>query len=311
MSPSPNSSDDSPLARLRDAAARLNTEGGPPPSAAPSRNGSTATFTPRPQPAPEPEPQPAYVPPAAPAAAAPPQAPPAQTWQPSWQPQAAAPSYAPPVTAPVRFDDGGGSGRRTPLIVGGVVAAVLVVALIVVGLVAMSGDDDDDATPSATPTTEVTTATTVAPAPSRPIIPESQLYAPLAGYTFAPLPEGVLAIAQSPFDDVPELRGTLDNLSGRLVQRSGTTSVVLIYQFNDRFLQIPGSTDDFLDGIVAIASEAEPTTVSGLEGVYFVVGQSHSGVAVLDGDVAIMVQGPLGTPQSRLEQLMASFLARV
>lgn len=313
MSPSPNPSDDSPLARLRDAAARLNTEGALPTSTPqattaeppPSRNGSAATFAARPRP------EPAYVPPAADGPAHAPEALEAPAPAQAWEPRFTAPGYPPPVTAPARPHDGGGSGRRTPLIVGGVVAAVLVLALIVVGLVAMSGDDDEDeaGAPQASPTTQVTAATTLAPAPT--VIPESELYAPLTGYTFGPLPEGVLGIARSPFESVPELRGMLDDLSGRLLQRSGATSVVLVYQFNDRFLSIPGATDDFLDGIAGIAAEAQPTTVAGHEGVYFVVGSSHAGVAVLDGDVAIMVQGPLGTPRPRLEQLAASFLARV
>lgn len=283
MSSSPNPSDDSPLARLREAAARLS-----------SGEGATA---PSPPAAPR---QPSSPPPAAPAPAV--EAP----WQPSWQPAAppTQPRFVPPVPPPA-----GPEGRsRRPLIVGGVVAAVLVVVLVAVGLVAMSGDDDDS--PAAAPTTtQVAPTTTVAPARER--IPESRLYAPLTGYAFEALPEGMLEVARSPFEELPNLRGYLDDLSGRLVLRGGVnTAIVFVFQFNDRFLALPGGSDEFIDGITLVSSEVQPTTIAGLEGVYFVYGSSHAGVAVLDGNVAVLVQGPFSTPKSRLESLAASFLGR-
>jgi hypothetical protein len=169
----------------------------------------------------------------------------------------------------------------------GVVAGVVVVALVLAGVLVVTNHHQAG-------------------------VPAAQLYAPLGGYSFEPLPAGTVAVARSPFDNIPELRGVLDDLSGRAIVRDGhTVAVVLVYQFHRSLGSSAGASREFLDGATTIASQREDITIAGNEGAYFVVGSSEQGIAVPLGNAAVIVQGPLGGDRAELESLTTAMVDRL
>ena len=193
-----------------------------------------------------------------------------------------------------------------PLIVG-IVVVGLVATLAVVGLLAAS-DSEPDGTSDQVIRRESPTTTVVV---DRPLIPAEALYA-VSGLTFGPLPEGSLDVARSPFDSIPDLRGTLMDLSGRTVLRNGSPyAVVLVYQFTAKFTSIPGASHDFLKGISQFGTDHEDATVGSQPALHYKVGSSLDALAVLKGNVAVLVQGPQPTSHSRLEQIASGLLQNV
>lgn len=197
------------------------------------------------------------------------------------------PAYSPPPYLPPAPTDGGRVTRTKWLLVS-IVAGVVVVGLVVTGVVLITNRHH------------------------HAVVPDAQLYAPLAGYTFESLPPGAVAVARSPFDNVPELHGVLDDLSGGAIVRNGrTVADVLVYQFHQSLGSTAAASQEFLAGATAIASQHEDITIAGHEGVYYVVGSSEQAIAVFLGDAAVIVEGPFGGDRSELESLTTSIVDRL
>jgi hypothetical protein len=188
------------------------------------------------------------------------------------------------------------------------VAAAVVLSLVVVGLVvaSRSSDDTTQSTDQSVPGTP--TSTVIA---ERPVVPQETLYS-VPGLTFGDLPEGSLDVARSPFDSLPDLQGTLKDLSGRTVLRAGSPyAVVLVYQFTERFTSMPGYQDAFFEGIGGFGTDHEEATVAGQRALYYKVGTTLDALVVLKGNVAVLVQGPQPTAHSRLESIGSGLLQNV